>query len=184
MMTVCNLRIIHGEPAGLSCWDIRQVYHAGTLNFILAIFIVVLFLTLLGCGGSDQLARAPVTGNVTLDGDPVSEATILFRPEVGRAGTGKIENGEIVAASTYGINDGIVLGTHKVAIQPIPSDPPPAPSRIQGDNITPIPSPVENQRPPRATVDIPAKYRDIDRSGLTIEIKEDGNELSLELTSQ
>jgi hypothetical protein len=161
----------------------RTALRSGCVMIMSALPCVVLT-SILGCGGSNQLARAPVTGQVTLDGEPVSEATILFRPEVGRAGTGRVENGVIVEASTYGINDGIVLGTHKVAIQPIPDDPPPAPSRIEEENNIATPSPVQNPRPARAKSQIPAKYQDVDRSGLTVEIEEDDNELTLELTKE
>lgn len=166
-------------PSGSSRIALRSGY--GKVISALACFYLS---ALIGCGGSDQLARAPVTGKVTLDGHPISEATILFRPEVGRAGTGRIENGVIVEASTYGINDGIVLGTHKVAIQPIPDDPPPAPSRIQEENDTLISSPVHNPRPSREKAQIPAKYQDFDQSGLTADIKENESELTLELTSK
>ena len=150
----------------------------------------VFFSALLGCGRSDQLALAPVTGKVTLDGQTVNEGTILFRPDSGRAGRAKIENGVIVEASTYGINDGIVLGTHRIAVQPIPeveraakliAQAPPA----TGENKTSSPSYVQNLGEVRAeAAQIPTKYQDVDRSGLTFEIKENENELTLELTSK
>jgi hypothetical protein len=184
-----DLKTIQSEPAGRLAEIVarrcfRRDKPGGSLSMVLRLFVVsFLSSSLLGCGGSDHLALAPVTGKVTLDGKPVSEGTILFRPDMGRAGRGKIENGAIVEASTYGINDGIVLGTHKIAIQPIPDIPPPAPSRVQGID-TPTPAYMLNLRPASAKVAIPAKYQDVDQSGLTFEIKDDDNELNIELTSQ
>jgi hypothetical protein len=142
----------------------------------------------LGCGsGGDQLPRAQVTGKVTLNGEPVSAATILFRPAAGRAGRGKVENGVIVETSTYGINDGIVLGTHKIALQPVPDVAPVTTSRLEDSGTSggsqPLPSYAADLRKPKAKpADIPAKYQDPDLSGLTAEVSEDGSELTLELT--
>ncbi|HEX6960596.1 MAG TPA: hypothetical protein VF175_01920 [Lacipirellula sp.] len=149
----------------------------------------VLLASSVGCGGSgDQLPRAQVTGTVTLNGEPVPAATILFRPASGRAGRGKVENGVIVEASTYGINDGIVLGTHKIAVQPIPEVVPITGSRMDepstpGKSTQTLPSYAADLRPARAKpAGIPAKYQDPDRSGLSAEITEDNSELTLELT--
>ena len=143
-----------------------------------------------GCGDGDQLPRAQVTGKVTVDGEPLPAATILFRPDSGRAGRGKVENGVIVEASTYGINDGIVLGRHKLAIQAIPDVAPVIGSRIEeptdsGRSVQTPPSyaPTRSQQKGK-TVAIPKKYQDPEQSGLTAEITDDGNELSLELTKE
>lgn len=160
----------------------RRVYNKLTI-------LAVIVASSIGCGGSgDQLPRAQVTGTVTLNGEPVPAATILFRPASGRAGRGKVENGVIVEASTYGINDGIVLGTHKIAVQPIPDVAPITASRMDepttpGKRAQPLPSYAAELRPARANpADIPAKYQDPDRSGLSAEITEDDHELTLELT--
>lgn len=151
---------------------------------------VVALSAVLGCGNSGQLETAPVTGTVTLDGKPLEAGTILFRPEAGRAGRGKIENGRIVEASTYGINDGIVLGVHKVGIQPIPDIAPVTISRMEdptdpASNSRQLPSYAPSPRAAQApAAPIPAKYHDPDRSGLTAEIRDDSNELQLELSSR
>lgn len=183
MMAGCNPRITHSEPAGLSRRVSRQNKPAGSFISTLTMLIAVFFSTLLGCGRSDQFALAPVTGRVTVDGSPLAEGTILFRPESGRAGRAKIENGAIVHASTYGIDDGIVLGKHKVAIQPIPEVERAAKAAATGQGTSP--SYVQNLSEVRAqAAQIPAKYQDVDQSGLTVEIKDDDNELLLELMSQ
>lgn len=134
-----------------------------------------------GCADSNKLDRVPVTGRVTLDGNPLEEATILFRPETGRSGRGKIENGIIVSTGTYDIDDGVVPGNHKIAIQPIPDIPINPAGLIDGD-----PSQARPQRPRREnrSVRIPSKYGNFDRSGLTAEITNGDNELTIELTSK
>jgi hypothetical protein len=148
---------------------------AGLLSVVLAA------LTLsanFGCGGSEQLPLAPVTGKVTVDGQPLQEGRLLFRPATGRAGRGRVENGVIVEASTYGVNDGLVVGRHKVAIQPIPDVEKVAPTSAS-------PSYVQNLREARAkAATIPTKYQDVDGSGLEVEIQDDDNELTLELSNK
>src|SRR5688572_12505918 len=108
----------------------------------------------IGCGRGDQLPLAKVTGKVTLNGAPLPAATILFRPDAGRAGRGRVENGVIVEASTYGINDGIVLGRHKIAVQPIPDVAPVTMSRMEepsdaGKSMQPLPSYAKDMRQPK-----------------------------------
>lgn len=152
--------------------------------------LVCLVAPICGCGGSDQMECAQVTGSVTLDGEPLPTATILFRPDFGRAGRGKIENGIIVESSTYGINDGIVLGKHRIAVQAIPEVVPVTGSRIEepvgsGRTIQPPPSYAPSRSKARTnTVVIPKKYQDPEQSGLTAEITADGNELNLQLMKQ
>ena len=143
-----------------------------------------------GCENSDRLSRAEVTGTVTLDGKPINTATIIFRPSSGRAGRGIVENGQIVTTATYDLNDGIVLGSHKLAIQPIVADIKPAPSRMDDDPGTETPSKppsvsrTELPAKPTTSVHIPAKYRHPDRSGLSAEIVAGENQLVLELQSK
>jgi hypothetical protein len=158
---------------------------------LLSTFVVAFALSaVIGCGGSDHLPLAPVTGTVMLDGQPLPEGRILFRPDAGRAGRGKVENGVIVQAATYGINDGLVLGRHKIAIQPIPEVERVAASTATGssaDGETKVPRPsyIQGLREQQAkAAEIPVKYQDVDGSGLTAEITEDGNELTLELTTE
>ena len=147
---------------------------------------------LAGCGGdSGKLPRAEVTGTVTVDGNPVNVGTIIFRPDSGRAGRGRIENGEIIETSTYGVDDGIVLGNHKIGIQPITRQLKPAESRMEDSGTNSrkndrrfVPEFSASTDQVLTSVRIPAKYRYPDRSGLTAEIVDGTNELVLELRSK
>ena len=56
--------------------------------YYLAISSCLLALSVLGCSGSDRPELAPVTGTVTLDGQPLERAALIFRPAQGRASRG------------------------------------------------------------------------------------------------
>ena len=75
--------------------------------------IVTLYVgTISGCGGSPEGAR--VTGSVTLNGDPLSEATIVFRPmarATGQSIEGKVLDGKFDVRQESG-----VFGRHRVEI--------------------------------------------------------------------
>ncbi|WP_339730538.1 hypothetical protein [uncultured Gimesia sp.] len=80
---------------------------------------VVGFLTLgvWGCGGgSDLPPLGQVSGIVTLDGQPLEHAQLIFQPENGRPSVGETDsegNYELVFTGTA---SGALLGPHKVVI--------------------------------------------------------------------
>ena len=69
-----------------------------------------------GCSGpSDQPELGEVTGNVTLDGKPLTGAIIMFKPDVGRAATDEIdENGDYELVYRYGVN-GAKVGPNTIS---------------------------------------------------------------------
>ncbi|QDT66449.1 Ig-like domain-containing protein [Calycomorphotria hydatis] len=70
-----------------------------------------------GCGGTNDLPElATVTGMVSLDGEPVTNATVVFRPDQGRPSVGKTDdNGQFTLQYTHD-TDGAMLGNHEVSI--------------------------------------------------------------------
>ncbi|MBW3598603.1 MAG: carboxypeptidase-like regulatory domain-containing protein [Planctomycetes bacterium] len=77
-----------------------------------------------GCGGSG-LDTAPVTGTVTLDGEPLSGATVTFVPE--RTGMeAPSSQGMTDAQGRYALSvvatgdEGAVIGQHQVTINVFP----------------------------------------------------------------
>lgn len=81
-----------------------------------------------GCGGGHEFPTTPVSGIVTCSGNPVSGGTIMFIPLAtdAKANTGKAASGEIAengsfTLSTYGANDGAIVGKHTVQILPPPA---------------------------------------------------------------
>lgn len=75
---------------------------------------------------------APVSGTVQLDGKPVTEGYVIFTPEVqsgadplesGKSASGTIDRSGAFQLSTYGDNDGAVIGNHTVIFyRPDPED--------------------------------------------------------------
>ncbi|MCL4203728.1 MAG: hypothetical protein KJ000_14605 [Pirellulaceae bacterium] len=79
--------------------------------------IVLLAVSMTGCGASDGVDRASVSGTVTLDGQPVGEGSIVFTPTAGTTGPMcfvPIANG---AYSIAAGDRGPVVGKHKVEIE-------------------------------------------------------------------
>jgi hypothetical protein len=69
---------------------------AGNISDSKRIFAMIVMIVLAGCGVSDGLTREPVSGEVTLDGLPLRDGTILLEPlspGVGTAVGGTIRRG-------------------------------------------------------------------------------------------
>jgi hypothetical protein len=87
----------------------------------------------LGCGGGlDKFPTAKVSGKVLCDGQPVADVRIYFAPvgkkkslEVGKSGFGTAKADGTFVVSTYGNEDGAVVGRHKVMVSgPHPEEAP------------------------------------------------------------
>jgi len=80
------------------------------------ILIAFSILIVAGCGDSGpKMAR--VEGTVTYDGKPLSAATIIFTPESGvRMGEGGTDEQDHYYLGTYKIDDGAIVGKHRVAV--------------------------------------------------------------------
>jgi hypothetical protein len=117
---------------------------------------------LVGCG---EGKTAPVSGRVKLkDGSDVSVLagySLTFEAEGGKASAvGEVNRDGAFQLSTFGANDGAVPGKYRVAI-----------------NHPPNPDP---DKPPTKSK-LPAKYANLDTSGLTAEVKPGQNNIELEL---
>jgi len=78
--------------------------------------LIAVLVCLAGCQRSDHVRTAPVTGVVTLDGQPVEEGTGMFERTGARPAAGQIRKGQIVEVTTYRPNDGAPVGEHRVAV--------------------------------------------------------------------
>ena len=76
-------------------------------------------LVCIGCGTSDGLNRAPMTGTVTMDGKPLTRGIVVLMPIEGTKAPQA--TGAIRADGTYSIETsnrpGAVVGKHKVIVQ-------------------------------------------------------------------
>jgi hypothetical protein len=120
-----------------------------------------------GCGPpSYQLETAPVSGKVTLDGNPLPSGYVVIPTAKGRMASGKLQSDGTFVLTTYDEGDGAQVGTHPVIVNELPPD-----------EFSPIP---KEQRIP-----IPARYGSAGTSGITIEVKPDeDNYLEITLTSK
>jgi hypothetical protein len=117
---------------------------------------------LVGCGGGKT---APVNGRVKLkDGSDVSVLagySLTFEAEGDKtSAVGEVDRDGAFKLSTFGANDGAMPGKYRVAINP-PNNPDP-------------------DKPPTRSK-LPARYANLETSGLTAEVKPGQNNIELEL---
>jgi len=97
--------------------------HARSARSVFATLVVVLLLTLAGCGPS-RPAVAPVGGRITLGGQPVTTGAIMFYPAKGRPAAGLIGPDGSYTLGTFAQDDGAMLGSHVVVIESRTVSPP------------------------------------------------------------
>jgi hypothetical protein len=126
-----------------------------------------LFLLLAGCGG-DGVPRAAVSGNVTLDGQPLEEGVILFTPlGKGPSAGGDIKQGKYQLPQDKGPGP----GSYRVEIRAY---------RATGETVRDEASGTVEEV--KVSI-IPPRYNN--QSTLAIEVKPAGpNEFDFELTSK
>jgi hypothetical protein len=128
-----------------------------------ALFVVVINS---GCSGPNA---ASVSGNVTLEGQPLTTGMVSFYPE---GGNGAPANGQIDSSGNYslstGTDSGLAPGKY-IAIVVATKDPP-QPYDKTGAEIPPIPI-------------TPAKYGSTTTSDLRVEVKAGKNAVPLPLQS-
>jgi hypothetical protein len=76
---------------------------------------VVLLGALVGCGDG-RPALVPISGQVLIDGQPLTRGFVRFAATGNRPSTGKIEEDGRFTLTCYEAGDGAVVGTHQVAI--------------------------------------------------------------------
>lgn len=92
------------------------------LKLSTSLSIAAMLIAAMGCGSSqDGFNYQPVTGKVTLDGQPLAGATVAFIPqstslESGRPSTGMTDDSGVFTLKSMGGQDGAVVGEHVVSI--------------------------------------------------------------------
>ena len=105
--------------------------------------LAALLAGLSGCGAGSGFKVAPVKGKLTHQGQPVKGGSITFQPlgagdakadKLGKPATAQVGDDGTFVLSTYGKEDGAVVGKHRVAYMAVfvaPKDyddkPPPSP---------------------------------------------------------
>jgi len=84
--------------------------------------IAAMLVAVMGCGANqDGFTYQPVTGKVTMDGQPLVGATVAFIPqsnslESGRPSTGMTDESGVFTLKSMGGQKGAVIGDHVVSI--------------------------------------------------------------------
>jgi hypothetical protein len=117
---------------------------------------------LAGCG---EGKTAPVNGRVKFkdgsDASVLAGYSLTFESDEGKSSAvGDVNADGTFKLSTFGANDGAVPGKYRVAIN-------------QPNNPDPDKPPIKSK--------LPAKYANLDSSGLTVEVKPGQNNIELEL---
>ena len=115
--------------------------------------------TFSGCGGG-RPTLVPVAGKVFIDNKPLTSGTVVFVPEGGRQSTGSINNDGTFSLSCFKLNDGALIGKHKISVTSNES--------LNGDTAL--------------RWFIPPKYNEVSTSGLTQEIKGPTDSVMINLT--
>ncbi len=128
--------------------------------------LALLFPCLLpGCGG--ELKVAPVSGTVTLDGQPLERASVLFQPEGGGRPSFGVTDGNGYYTLSYSMHEaGAEVGKAKVQIT----------TRLQAED----PSGEYRDNAPRAPERVPARYA---KEPVTVDVKSKSNIIDITLTS-
>jgi hypothetical protein len=119
----------------------------------------------LGCGrASHELATAPVSGQVTLDGKPLTSGYVIMMPPQGRMARGAIQPDGSFVMGTYTSDDGAQVGQLSVAVTPMP---------------------VEEGGQASKGVPVPLKYGQAQTSGLSIGVQPgEQNKVEFALTTE
>ncbi len=134
-----------------------------TLNRNRICCLAGLLLLMSGCGGTNEAPTGQVKGKVTYDGAPLTEGVISFYS----ADLGVGASADIVEEGAYTVSEPLKTGKYSVTILPPPEPPP--------QDAVPVSS-------KKVYKNIPLKYRDPKKSGLSIEIGKGDNLFDVQMT--
>lgn len=86
------------------------------LRVFLAVLAVAFILPQLGCGGADGPEMGDVQGTVTLEGQPLPGAQVIFQPTNGRPSTGITDDQGKYELQFTTDRSGALAGSHQVKI--------------------------------------------------------------------
>ena len=136
---------------------------------------------LAGCGGDARVA--PVLGVVTLEGEPVPDASVTFMPkEGGRPAFGITDSDGKFELTTFAAGDGAVIGSHAVAISAVDeqvSDK----AEALGEEFGSLSELMQPKPQQKQTWRIPPVYSESGSSGLEFDVKRgERNQADFELS--
>jgi hypothetical protein len=87
---------------------------------VLASFCALACLSSIGCSDG-RPTLVPVSGQVLIDGKPLTEGSIMFVPANGRPSGGTIDSNGHFVLSCYAPGDGAIVGKHQVKVTAVES---------------------------------------------------------------
>lgn len=160
-------------------------------------WIIAAVVSSAGCGkkAGPVVKTELVEGVVTLDGQPVPDATVTFVPAAGSSGasaTGKTDAEGKYQLTAIGAGSGAQpgagtlpgeydVGVRKVIVPNIPSDQEKQASLGTGAVIV---GSGERPKNPELTYVVPHKYSEPQKSGLKVTVKEGKNDIPIQLDSK
>jgi len=144
----------------------------------LVLVCVAFFPLLAGC---DNSKTGSVTGTVTLDGQPVAKAGVMFKPvDGGRMSTGQTDEQGKYSLTCYERNDGALPGEHSVAVTKFEQKAAKLPPGVSEEDLEFLSAGM--QQPKKKWI-VPEKYSDSKTSGLTFTVDKGRNTANFELQS-
>ena len=129
-------------------------------------------LAIAGCGPGYQLDTGAVTGQVTIDDQPVTKGFVVFVPPTGRRASGPIDSEGRFSLTTYRNNDGAIVGLHSVGVVAYEDMDQYYKAFFDDTGDYELPKEI-----------VPAEYGDPFSSGLTFEVKPGRNQADFHLKS-
>ncbi|MEQ8849256.1 hypothetical protein [Botrimarina sp.] len=121
------------------------------------LLLVVVAPLLAGCSDG-RPKRYKVSGKVVIDGQPMKAGLVQVLPEGNRPAAGAVAEDGTFTLGSYELNDGVVPGTHKVAVNG-----------------------AEPMGPTKTKWYAPPQYRFANSSGLTMTVEEDRDDVVIEI---
>lgn len=119
--------------------------------------VVMLPVLVMGC--SSGSGRVPASGQVLIDGKPLTTGTVMVAPTDDRPAFGKLDSEGRFTLTTEDEGDGCIVGTHRVTVT--------ATEMVDPNHVRHL---------------IPAHYADLAYSDLTVTVDGPTEELSIELS--
>lgn len=152
-------------------------------------FFALLLLMVIGCGDGHGLV--PVAGQVTLDGQPVTQGRIDFFPTSGRPSSGQLDAEGRYTLKTFEPGDGAKPGSYVVTVTSRQvsggaSEPEynSMEAELAGDVANPEDLKRKRAEPLKVKWLVPQKYSNRTSSGLTREVGSQGEDIDFQLQSK
>lgn len=95
------------------------------MRYVTMMVLMLSVIGISGCGSGGEFPVAPTSGQVLCDGKPVPHVQVFFEPLkqgesalAGKQGSATADEDGRFTVSTYGVNDGAVVGRHRVRVGP------------------------------------------------------------------